>query len=130
MTVLGLNHVNIRAPQVELDGIRDFYIDVIGLHMGYRPPFPGYGYWLYAGSQPLVHLHETVAGDQRLKGVGVSLDHFAFTCENRAAVEARLARLGIASTSKSIPGTGLQQIFLHDPAGNRVELQFAETIEA
>nr|WP_316654411.1 VOC family protein [uncultured Gellertiella sp.] len=125
MKTLGLNHINIRAPRPLLEDLRDFYRDVVGLAEGFRPPFAGFGYWLYAGDQPVVHLYETAPEDIRTSGVAVPLDHFAFSCEDRADFEATLSRLAIPHVSKTIPQTGHGQIFVTDPAGNRVELQFA-----
>lgn len=126
MSVLGINHVNIRADRALLEELRIFYRDAIGLEEGYRPPFAGFGYWLYAGDQPLIHLYETAPGDIRSSEHPSPVDHFAFTCEDRAGFERRLSGLGLEFTNKVIPTTGYGQIFLKDPAGNRVELQFAE----
>ena len=47
MSISGLDHFNIRAK--DLDGMRDFFVDVIGLTEGDRPSFEFPGYWLYAG---------------------------------------------------------------------------------
>ena len=38
MPTYHLNHVNIRTA--DLEATRDFYSDVIGLEVGFRPPFP------------------------------------------------------------------------------------------
>lgn len=126
MGITGINHINIRASQPLLDRLRDFYRDVLGLSLGYRPPFAGFGYWLYAGDAPLIHLYEAVPGRNLPHAERGAIDHFAFTCENRSTMEERLKRLSIEFESKSIPATGHGQIFLTDPAGNRVELQFAD----
>lgn len=56
MSVIGLDHYNLRAPRPLLDTLRDFYIDVVGLRLGARPPFRSHGYWLYAGAQAVLHL--------------------------------------------------------------------------
>jgi catechol 2,3-dioxygenase-like lactoylglutathione lyase family enzyme len=127
MTILSINHINIRAAQPLLDRLRDFYRDVLGLSEGYRPPFAGFGYWLYAGDQPLIHLYEALPGRHVPHAEPGAIDHFAFTCADRAGFEARLDRLGIRYDAKFIPATGHGQIFLIDPAGNRVELQFDDT---
>ena len=126
MSIQGINHINIRASQPLLDKLRDFYRDVLGLKEGYRPPFAGFGYWLYAGEAPLIHLYEAVPGKNLPYRERGAIDHFAFTCENRPAFETHLNGLGLVFESKTIPATGHGQIFLADPAGNRVELQFAE----
>ena len=55
MTILGLDHFNIRAR--DLTGMRDFFVDVIGLREGDRPSFRFAGHWLYAGDAgAVVHL--------------------------------------------------------------------------
>lgn len=125
MAITGLNHINIRAEQPLLDALKHFYRDVLGLTEGYRPPFQADGCWLYAGPLPLVHLYEAAAGQNRPETARGPIDHFAFDCEDLNATKARLHGFGIAFTVKSLPETGNPQIFLFDPAGNRIELQFA-----
>ena len=49
-----LDHVNVRTASVEL--MRAWYVRVLGLKDGWRPPFPFPGAWLYAGNDPIVHL--------------------------------------------------------------------------
>lgn len=127
MSVTGLNHVNFHGDRALLDAMRDFYRDVVGLTEGPRPPFRMFGYWLYAGGQPLVHLYEATSDEARTLGVpATTFDHIAFSCEDPDAVEARLARLGVQHHITAVPGTTLKQIFLTDPGGNGVELQFRE----
>ncbi|MDR3373218.1 MAG: VOC family protein [Ancalomicrobiaceae bacterium] len=126
MAVVGLNHVNFQGPKARLDALRDFYCDVLGLAEGPRPPFRMFGYWLYAGGQPIVHLYETEPGDDRRLDIRGTFDHIAFSCVNADEVEARLAALGISHRVASPPGTQIKQIFLHDPAGTLVELQFGD----
>ncbi|OYU41562.1 MAG: diguanylate cyclase, partial [Burkholderiales bacterium PBB4] len=58
MPVHGFNHFNLRAPQPLLDRIRDFYVDVLGMKAGWRPPFPFPGYWLYLEEHAILHLVE------------------------------------------------------------------------
>ena len=130
MTVTGLNHINLRAEQPLLDRLRDFYRDVIGLKTGYRPPFPAPGYWLYAGSLPVMHLYEAAPGENPPAAKRGPIDHFAFDCTGYQATLDRLEGLGLHFSTKFLPETGHGQIFLIDPAGNRVELQFAETAVA
>ena len=54
MTTGSLSHINLRAPRELLDALKNFYCEVVGLQVGERPPFPRFGYWLYAGGQPIV----------------------------------------------------------------------------
>ncbi|MDT5271647.1 MAG: hypothetical protein QOH49_3833 [Acidobacteriota bacterium] len=68
MNVEGLNHFNITAPRELLEGVRDFYVEVLGLVVGERPAFMRDGFWLYAGRESLVHLTACDADDPRTGG--------------------------------------------------------------
>ncbi|WP_431269702.1 VOC family protein [Dankookia sp. P2] len=65
MPLEGLNHYTIRP--VDLERTRQFYEDVLGLHVGYRPPLNFPGYWLYVGDNPTVHLIGPRADDAHPK---------------------------------------------------------------
>ncbi len=126
MAVSGINHINFHGPRALLNTMRDFYRDVIGLNEGPRPPFRTFGYWLYAGDQPVVHLWEMDPSDPRNFGTPkTTFDHFAFTAQDSAAVEADLAAHGVNFRITYLPQSTVKQIFIHDPAGNLVELQFS-----
>jgi len=125
MPTLGLNHYNLRAPRDVMERLRDFYCEVVGLTVGARPPFSSFGYWLYAGGQPVLHLSETRAGESRIAGTASTFDHAAFSCAGRAEFERRLTQLGIAFETARVLGIGQVQLFVKDPAGNGVELNFA-----
>lgn len=124
MAVTGIDHYNLRGSMAVLEVIRDWYRDTVGLTVGDRPPFNNRGYWLYAGSQPVLHLSEESPGEQHpLQGAG-TFDHVAFRCEGFDAMRTRLEKLGIAHRVADVPLTKTRQIFLRDPAGNGVELNF------
>ena len=53
-----------------------------------------------------------------------SFDHVAFKTANSHDVLKKLQSLSIPFEEKPIPGMTAHQIFLRDPAGNRVELNF------
>jgi len=127
MPVSGFNHYNLRADRATLDALRDFYVAVVGLQPGHRPPFDSFGYWLYIGPQAVLHLSESGPHEQRPAGVVNTFDHVAFSCTNFAEFEAHLQRLDIAYKSRDVPLTGQRQIFFKDSAGNGVELNFAES---
>ena len=124
--ITGLGHVNIRAPEDLIERLRAFYRDVIGLHEGPRPPFRSRGYWLYAGERDLLHL--TIAGgaaaEPSLPARSGWLDHVAFTGGDLAQTIARLDAAGIAYERDEVPMLGQVQLFLTDPAGIGVELNF------
>lgn len=126
MPTLGLNHYNLRASRAMLDGLRDFYCEVVGLTEGQRPPFRNFGYWLYAGNSAVLHLIEAGPDEVHAPDVNGTFDHAAFDCQGRAEIEARLGRLGVPYKTAVVPLTGLVQLFLRDPVGNGVELSFSK----
>ncbi len=127
MAIKNLNHVNIRAPQPLLDRVRDFYVEVVGLEDGERPDIPIPGYWLYADGAPIVHLMDSAyrgLEDDALS-VGTShLDHFALTCTDLEGTEARLKDMNVDYRRRDAPEHGFSQLFLTDPTGLGVELNF------
>jgi catechol 2,3-dioxygenase-like lactoylglutathione lyase family enzyme len=125
MTIRAVDHVNIRARRDVLDTLQAFYRDVLGLVTGPRPPFPRFGYWLYAGERAVVHLYEAEPGEARTTHDDHTLDHFAFACADLATVEATLQQRGVAFSKAAVPGSGIVQLFVSDPVGHRVELNFA-----
>jgi len=127
MPALGLDHYNLRAPRALLDELRAFYIAAVGLVDGPRPPFTRFGYWLYASKQPVLHLTEASPDEVRIPHANGTFDHVAFRATDPTAMAARLDALGIAYRQAAVPGSSVRQLFLHDPAGNGVELNFAPT---
>ena len=125
MPVRAFDHYNLRAPRALLDDLCAFYRDVVGLTVGPRPPFRRFGYWLYAGERPVLHLGEADAGEICAARVAGTFNHASFDCTDMRDFEARLTALGIEYRTAHVPLTGQAQLFFRDPAGNGVELQFA-----
>jgi glyoxylase I family protein len=126
MPATAFNHFNLRAPQPLLRRLRDFYVDVVGLREGWRPPFDFPGHWLYLGDQAVLHLVEDPPGARgAVPGASPTFDHVAFTCSGLAEMEARLQRLGVVYRRADVPGTTQCQLFVQDPAGNGVEFNFS-----
>ncbi|WP_342119836.1 diguanylate cyclase [Pseudoduganella sp. OTU4001] len=126
MPAVGFSHYNLRAPRALLDELRDFYRDVVGLEVGPRPPFRSFGYWLYAGPEAVLHLSEAGPAEVRPAHSAGTFDHAAFRCTGHPSYERELARRGIVFRTAVVPETRVLQIFFQDPAGNGVELNFAE----
>lgn len=126
MQVVGLNHFNITAPHALLEKVRDFYVDALGLEVGARPNFIREGFWLYAGRLPIVHLTACDESDGRARA-GSSrsfVDHIAFTCKGLSGMLERLERLRVPY--ELVDGPAQVQVFVRDPAGVRLELNFTE----
>ena len=140
---IALNHFSIRST--DLDACERFYCDALGLEVGPRPPFPFPGLWLYAGdtmktSNAVVHIIgidrndpeglKAYLGDRdeaSLHGTG-AVDHIAFF--NTGLTDTRLQRLGLAVRERTVPALGLHQLFVDDPNGVVIELNFAASEQA
>ncbi len=132
MTVKSLDHVNIQTHAVAETA--RFFTDVLELRAG--PVFPGADMaqvtWMYdAGDRPLVHITlpgMTFAddGDRPLRRDTGAINHVAFECSGHAAMIERLARLGIAARHRDIAQIGLKQVFVTDPNGVLLELNFRD----
>ena len=134
-----LNHFSIRTT--DLDATRVFYETVIGLTVGPRPPFPFPGLWLYNGdhastANAMVHVIgidkndpnglKQYLGDRdvgSLQGTG-AVDHIALMATGLTAMLAHLGRLGVPYRERTVPAIGLHQLFLDDPCGLVIELNY------
>ena len=122
MSIVTLDHVNIRTP--DLEPTKDFFTEILGLKAGARPSFPNRGYWLYAGGTPIVHLSE---GDAESRGGTGSFGHVAFRATGLAQMRRTLTEHGVPFTEQVVPGRGEVQLFVREPSGVTVELQFSGT---
>jgi len=129
MGVQALEHVTIRCA--DLKATRDFYVELVGLTEGARPDFPFRGHWLYLGGIPVVHLVD--ASDKgsawggepgAAQGDTGAFDHVAFKGDDFAAMRAQLVERGVAFRERVVPGGALSQIFVRDPDGVLVEINF------
>ena len=112
----GIHHVSLNVDDAEAG--RAFYEDVLGLRRLERPDLGIPGHWLDAGDFE-IHLIE-IPGHQAPAG-----QHFAFRVDDADAARARLLDLGVEVSELSVIGSG-RQCFLHDPAGNLIELHQAK----
>jgi len=121
--ILSINHIQLVAEKDLVLKLRDFYCDVVGLSEGFRPAFERFGFWLYIGDKDVLHLITPKDGDGR-SPIKSSFDHVAFKADDYEGALKKLKTLNIPFEEKLIPGMSAHQIFLFDPAGNRVELNF------
>lgn len=119
----------------DIDDTRTFYTDILGLDDGFRPELGFPGYWLYLADTPVLHIAEWVtytAHSQRL-GIPVTqradgtgpFDHIAFNGTDPQSMINRLEEHGIAYHRNDVPHAGLVQLFLNDPNGVKIELNFS-----
>jgi catechol 2,3-dioxygenase-like lactoylglutathione lyase family enzyme len=130
MALEALEHYTIHCA--DMAATRDFYRDVLGLTEGLRPDFRFAGHWMYCGEVPVVHLvgHDGALRENRDVAVPAAttgaLDHIAFRGRDVADTIARLRRHGIAFRESRAPDIGLHQLFLRDPNGIMIEMNFRE----
>ena len=126
MPVEMLEHYTVRCASLERT--RNFYRDVLGLEEGARPNFPFKGHWMYLGGVPIVHLvdaAESAARDGAHHGVDTAaFDHIAFRGIDIEATRATLRAHNLNFREAGVPGGRLQQIFVPDPDGVLIELNF------
>lgn len=142
---LTLNHYSIRT--LDMEATRAFYEGVLGLTVGPRPDFPFPGLWMYRGdhgdvANAVVHIIgmdpedpvglKKYLGDRdpsSLRGSG-AVDHVAFFATGLAAMRAHLRQLGVPVRERTVPTIGLHQLFLDDPNGVVVELNYPAAEQA
>lgn len=122
------SHYAIRT--LDLEAPRQFYCEVLGLTVGPRPPFGFPGLWLYNGDHDdyrnaVVHLIGRDTSQAQSQADTGSLDHIAFMASGLAEMQSRLESLGIAYRWREVPVLGLQQLFVIDPGGIKIELNYA-----
>jgi catechol 2,3-dioxygenase-like lactoylglutathione lyase family enzyme len=131
MGVSTLEHITIRCAQ--LQRTRDFYVEILGLTEGARPNFPFRGHWLYLGGLPVVHLVEAsdkagawsreIVIPDAVQGTG-SFDHVAFRGDDANVMKEKLVQAGLSYRERTVPGGAISQLFVSDPEGVVVEINF------
>jgi catechol 2,3-dioxygenase-like lactoylglutathione lyase family enzyme len=126
MALVELNHYAIRLQPSAVDATAAFYTDILGLTVGYRPPFTFPGAWLYCGKTAVVHLiGRGEAGEPEGAMPTGKLDHIAFNARGIEAMRAKLKAHGVSFTERTVPAMNLQQVFVRDPNGILIELNYA-----
>lgn len=133
MPAQSLNHYTIKARNLE--ATKNFYVNVVGLTVGDRPPLSFPGYWLYCGGTPTVHLlgyqegELVIADGPSYPAKTGRLDHIAFACVGLKDMKANLDGRGIKYDERVLPRLNMTQLFYLDLDGIAVECNFpaAET---
>ena len=121
----------------DIDGTAEWYCRVLGLQEG---PHPDFGFpvkWLYAGDVDVVHIGPSArtAGENQKKYLGRTsqdtgagtgaIDHIAFRATGLKQMLQHLRKEKVPFTQRRANGQALFQLFLHDPNGIKIELNFA-----
>jgi len=132
MPVTELNHYLIRAKDIERT--KDFYCEVLGFEVMPRPDFPFPGYWLGVNGKIQVHMAQAGVPNSKLYYLGSPknaatnnsgvIDHIAFLATDPERFVGRLRKLGVPTRPRNFPESQLYQLFLKDPDGLTIELNF------
>jgi catechol 2,3-dioxygenase-like lactoylglutathione lyase family enzyme len=127
MNIEGLNHVTLRCRPLDLPALHRFYVVVLGLAPGWRPPFPFAGYWMYPPGGKLAAIHVAATRDDASAldtPAQTGFDHLSLTAVGLSDAKARLQAHGVPFDQVPVPGADIMQLFLRDPLGVRIELTF------
>jgi catechol 2,3-dioxygenase-like lactoylglutathione lyase family enzyme len=135
MPLTELNHYFVRANDLERS--RRFYCDVLGFEEMPRPDFPFPGYWLGVNGKVQVHMgaHGIPNAEDFYFGTtprsatdnaGV-VDHIAFSATDPESFARRLDELALSARTRYFSEIELFQIFVTDPDGLTIELNFPGT---
>jgi catechol 2,3-dioxygenase-like lactoylglutathione lyase family enzyme len=122
MSVGLLDHFNIRTRKLG-DTVR-FYEEVLDLKNGDRPNFPFPGAWMYSEGKPVVHLVDISKTDEQQKPDSGVVHHVAFASRGFADMKARLTSKNLPFDVREVPGVEVWQIFVTDPNGVMLELNY------
>jgi catechol 2,3-dioxygenase-like lactoylglutathione lyase family enzyme len=138
MAIQTLAHYSVRTTRLEAS--RHFYVDVLGFREGFRPPFDFPGLWLYKGDDEaqygVVHIIGIdpdapqglveYLGDKSEASLhgSAAIDHLAFLATDLPDMRRRLQQARLAFRERTVPSIGLHQLFVEDPSGVTIELNY------
>ena len=120
--LLQLDHVNVYTH--DLAALSAWYQNILGMRAGERPPFKATGIWLYVEDQPCVHMTQV---KERRQNNQPGIEHFAFSATNIGEFLDRLDTHHIRYRTAIVPKLGTIQVNFHDPDGNHIHVDFAES---
>jgi len=132
MAVTELNHYFVRANDLERS--RRFYCDVLGFEEMPRPDFPFPGYWLGVGGKIQVHMGPHGIPNSELYYLGTTpksatdntgvVDHIAFLATEPESFSKKFTAIRLKARKRYFPEFHLFQMFVKDPDGLTIELNF------
>ena len=125
MRVNRIDHINLRTSLLEETST--FYENLLGLKRGRAAGMDqSRNAWLYdEEGRPIVHVNMPADGERELPGEDTGrVHHIALDCTGYDTMIARLDDLQQAYQSNVIAELGLRQLFVMDPNGLRLELNF------
>lgn len=138
MAISKLAHYSVRTTDMEAS--RHFYTRVLGFKVGFRPDFKFPGIWLYRGGDESDYGVVHIIGIDRSDAKGLveylgdkeeaslhgsaAVDHLAFLATDLRGMRDILQRERLAFRERTVPDLDLHQVFVEDPSGVTIELNF------
>lgn len=132
MPVTELNHYFVRCK--DLEHSKQWYCDVLGFQQMPRPPFPFKGYWLGVNGKIQLHMGQHGIENSEIYYIGSPqhagtdnsgvIDHVAFLADDPREFRRRFEQMKIEYRARTLPDFDLYQMFLQDPDGLTIELNF------
>jgi catechol 2,3-dioxygenase-like lactoylglutathione lyase family enzyme len=135
MAISHIEHFLVAAD--DIDATRDWYSRVLGMKPGPHPDFGFPVHWMYLGDTDIVHIGPGAkqAGEIQKKFLGRTsentgegtgaIDHIAFRATGLRGMLEHLKKEKISFTRRRANGQALFQLFLYDPNGIKIELNYA-----
>ncbi|PPD39416.1 MAG: hypothetical protein CTY16_19105 [Methylobacter sp.] len=123
MDISGINHINIVVTSAQLPDVVAFYEQIIGLRQGLRAVSKRNGAWLYCHDTAIIHL--SVVEQAPYTGKDTLFNHVALSCSGVTGWVGHLNRHAVHFDIDYRPSPEMTQLFLYDPVGIRIELNFA-----
>ena len=124
MPILDLHHVALKTR--DLSASERFYRESLGMEKVQRPEFDFPGAWLQMG-QTMFHLMAGYAAQgpngEHYDGSG-AVDHLALKAQGFDAMRDKFESSDIKYSENELRDFGIWQLFVHDPDGVIIELNF------
>ena len=135
MRLTHIEHFLVAAD--DIDATRDWYARILGMQPGPHPDFGFPVHWMYVGGVDIVHIGPSAksAGDIQKQYLGRTsqnagsgtgaIDHIAFRASGLRDMLQHLRQERVSFTQRRANGQALFQLFLHDPNGIKIELNYS-----
>ncbi len=124
MPLIDIHHVALRTR--DLEASEHLYVDILGMRKVARPDFDFPGAWLQMGTT-MFHLmagYAALDADGRPCTGGAAVDHLALNASGYDEMRKRFETAGLAYRENDIGPFGIWQLFVKDPDGVTIELNF------
>ena len=135
MPISHIEHFLVAAD--DIDATRDWYARVLGMKPGPHPDFGFPVHWMYVDNIDIVHIGPSAKAANEIQkkylgrtsqkseeGTG-ALDHIAFRATGLRQMLTHLKKEKLPFSQRRANGQALFQLFLYDPNGIKIELNYA-----